>query len=412
LSVKSDARPDAHGEAKLTRLLGLHPLDVLALALLIAGGLCVATGGLSRTDTSSILGRILPLLLFLGTVIILAELTGRAQTFDVVATRLAIAARGRYSLLFALCVLMAVVTTVGLNLDTTAVLLTPIMLAMAARVGLPLLPLAMTTALLANTASLLLPVGNLTNLLAANRVALSPAGFAARMAAPEAASVAVTMAVLWVGYWRRGRRGGAERYELPEPFRPRDRMLCAIAGVACVLFVVAILLGVTLGVASAVAAAVTVLAFAIREREALRWSLLPWRLLATVTGMFLVVQTITVHGLGTLITHLVGDSNSFTGQLRTSGTGALLSNLLNNLPAYVAGESAVPVTNHSQLLALLIGTNVGPVITAWGSLATLLWYERCAAFGLKIPKRRTLLNGAILAVLAVFAATAALALTG
>jgi Na+/H+ antiporter NhaD/arsenite permease-like protein len=128
--------------------------------------------------------------------------------------------------------------------------------------------------------------------------------------------------------------------------------------------------------------------------------------------MFLVVQTITVHGLGTLITHLVGDSNSFTGQLRTSGTGALLSNLLNNLPAYVAGESAVPVTNHSQLLALLIGTNVGPVITAWGSLATLLWYERCAAFGLKIPKRRTLLNGAILAVLAVFAATAALALTG
>jgi len=412
LSVDSQARRETLGRRQRNRLLGLHPLDLLALILLIAGALCVATGALSRTETSSILDRILPLLLFLGTVIILAELTGRAQTFDVVATRLAITARGRYSVLFALCVLMAVVTTVGLNLDTTAVLLTPIMLAMATRIGMPLLPLAMTTALLANTASLLLPVGNLTNLLAANRVALSPVDFAARMAAPEAASVAVTMAVLWVGYWRKSRRGGADRYELPEPFRPQDRVLCAVAGVACVLFVVAILLGVTLGVASAVAAAVTVLAFAMRERAALRWSLLPWRLLATVTGMFLVVQTITVHGLGTLITHLAGGSNSFVGQLRAAGTGTLLANLLNNLPAYVASESAVPVTNHSQLLALLIGTNAGPVITAWASLATLLWYERCAAFGLEIPKRRTLLNGAVLAVLAVSAATAALALTG
>lgn len=412
MSVDLDVRRDTPGEKQRSRLFGLHPLDVLALTLLIAGVLCVVTGGLSRTETSSILNRILPLLLFLGTVIILAELTGRAQTFDMVATRLAITARGHYSLLFALCVLMAVVTTVGLNLDTTAVLLTPIMLAMAARVGLPLLPLAMTTALLANTASLLLPVGNLTNLLAAGRVALGPVDFAARMAAPEAASVAVTMAVLWFGYWRKSRRGGADSYELPEPFRPRDRVLCAIAGVACVLFVAAILLGVTLGVASAVAAAVTVLAFAFREREALRWSLLPWRLLATVTGMFLVVQTITVHGLGALIAHLAGSSNSYAGQLRTAGTGALLANVVNNLPAYVAGESAVPAANHSQLLALLIGTNAGPVITAWASLATLLWYERCAAFGLRIPKRRMLVNGTVLAVVAVFASTTALALTG
>ena len=72
----------------------------------------------------------------------------------------------------------------------------------------------------------------------------------------------------------------------------------------------------------------------------------------------------------------------------------------------------MPVTNHSQLLALLIGTNAGPVITAWASLATLLWYERCAAFGLSIPKRRMLVNGTVLAAVAVLAATTALALTG
>lgn len=43
--------------------------------------------------------------------------------------------------------------------------------------------------------------------------------------------------------------------------------------------------------------------------------------------------------------------------------------------------------NHSQLLALLIGTNVGPLVTPWASLATLLWYERCRSAGLRVPLR-------------------------
>lgn len=387
-------------------------VDLVALGLLGIGTLSVVTGALPRADASATLARIVPLLLFLATVIILAELTGRAQTFDVVATRVAILGRGRYGLLFLLCVVLAVVTTAALNLDTTAVLLTPIVLAMAARVGLPPLPLAVTTAFLANTASLLLPVGNLTNLLAANRVALSPIRFASRMAAPEAASILLTMTVLWIAFWRRSRRGGAVRYQTPQPFRPRDPVLCAIAGAACVTFVAAIVAGVTLGIASSVAAGLTAVAFAVRDRSALRWSLLPWRLLVMVTGLFLTVQSLGVHGLNTIAGKLIGSSDSFTGQLRTAGTGAALSNLVNNLPAYVAGEAVVPSSNHDQLLALLIGTNVGPIVTAWASLATLLWYERCAAFGLVVPKARVAATGAVLAVLAVSGATAALAVFG
>jgi len=386
-----------------------HPLDVLAFGLLALGLLCWATGALPSADATGIIDRIRPILAFLFSVVILAELTSRAQTFDVLATRLAILARGRFALLFLLCVLLAVLVTVGLNLDTTAVLLTPIMLALAARAGIPALPLAVTTAFLANTASLLLPVGNLTNLLAADRVALPPAAFAARMAAPEAVSVAATMAVLWFFFWRRGRRGGADRYVPPSPFRPDDPVLCVVAGVACVLFVIAIVAGAPLQLASAVAAGVTVLAFLARRRGELRWSLLPWRLLANVTGMFLIIQTLSVHGLDSLVGQLIGESNGFVGQLRAAGTGLGLANVVNNLPAYIAGETVIPVANHTQLLALLIGTNAGPLITPWGSLAMLLWFERCHAAGLAVPKRSIALAGTVLAVLAVGAAALALA---
>ncbi|WP_249161246.1 SLC13 family permease [Actinospica acidithermotolerans] len=388
-----------------------HPLDLLALGLLGVGILCWATGALPAADAGAIIDRIRPILAFLFSVVILAELTSQAQTFDVLATRLAIISRGRFAVLFLLCVLLAVLVTVGLNLDTTAVLLTPIMLALADRAGVAPLPLAVTTAFLANTASLLLPVGNLTNLLAADRVALPTAEFAARMAAPEAVSVAATMIVLWVFFWRRGRRGGAARFTPPAPFRPADPVLCTFAGVACALFVIAIVAGAPLALASAAAAGVTVVAFFFRRREQLRWSLLPWRLIANVVGMFLIVETLSVHGLDTLVGHLIGTDGGFVGQLRAAGTGLGLANAVNNLPAYIAGEAVIPLGNHTQLLALLIGTNAGPLITPWGSLAMLLWFERCNAAGLAVPKRAVLISGSVLAVLAVGGATLALAAT-
>jgi len=60
------------------------------------------------------------------------------------------------------------------------------------------------------------------------------------------------------------------------------------------------------------------------------------------------------------------------------------SNLVNNLPAYLAVESAVPTGHTTQLLGALLGSNGGPLVLVWGSLATLLWRERCTARGLRI----------------------------
>ena len=60
-----------------------------------------------------------------------------------------------------------------LSLETTAVLLTPVVLALAARLGLPVAPFAYGAVWIANAGSLSLPVSNLTNLLAVNQLRLS-----------------------------------------------------------------------------------------------------------------------------------------------------------------------------------------------------------------------------------------------
>ncbi len=388
----------------------LTPLDWISLGVFAIGLLAVATGLLPVADASHTLRRILPLVGFLAAVIVLAELTAEAQLFGIIATRLAIIARGSFAAMFVLCVLFAATATATLNLDTTAVLLTPVMLAVAIPADIPPIPLAMTTVWLANTASLLLPVSNLTNLLAMNRLALTAPGFASRMYLPELASVAATVACLWIMYWRRGLRS-ADRYRVPEPQKPRDPVLTGLSAVACALFVLLVLLSVPLAVAALSAVCIVIAGFVARSRSSLRAGLIPWQLLTFVIGLFLVIQFIDQHGLGDILSSAVGADGDALGVWRAAGLGAGLSNVINNLPAYVAGEAAVSRANHDQLLGLLIGTNVGPLVAPWASLATMLWYARCRATGLEISWRRFAGTGAITAVVSLAAATGALLLT-
>ncbi|WP_054811478.1 SLC13 family permease [Nocardia arizonensis] len=394
---------------------GIGVLDLVRVGLLALGVLFVLTGLLPRVDAADNLRRIAPLLLFLGSVIVLAELTKQAKVFDALAHRLAILGRGNYPALFGLCVVFTSATTALLNLDTTAVLITPVLLALAAPARIAPLPLAMTTLWLANTASLLLPVSNLTNLLAADRVALDATGFASTMWAPQAVSIAATALCLWVFYWRRRRRD-ADRYLPPEPVRPddiRQRILFHVTAAACLLFVLAIaLLGDRIEIAAGAAALIAVVAFAVLDRSALRLSLIPWRLLVFVVGLFLVVPTLSRLGLDDLMHALIGDDDGVAGAFRAAGTGAALSNVADNLPVYTAGEAVVPTENRRQLLALLIGTNVGPIVTPWASLATLLCLEFCRTHGVRVPMGRFVGTGLVLAVAATGGAVAALLLVG
>ncbi|MBO0854034.1 MAG: arsenic transporter, partial [Nocardia sp.] len=378
-------------------------LDRIRLALLVIGVACVLTGWLPRGEAIANMRRIGPLLLFLGSVIVLAELARRAQVFDVIAHRLAIIGRGRYPALFVLCVAFAATTTTVLNLDTTAVLLTPVMLALARPARIPPLPLAMTTLWLANTASLLLPVSNLTNLLAADRIGLDATGFAARMWLPQLVSIAATMVALWLWYWRRGLRE-SDRYLPPAPIRlagARERTLFYTCGGACVLFVAMIpVLGDRIGIAAAVAALIAVAGFAIADRRALRWSLIPWRLLVLVVGLFLVVPTLSRYGLADLMRALIGTDAGPAQAYRSAAAGVGLSNLVNNLPAYTAGEAAIEPTHRTALLALLIGTNAGAIITPWASLAVLLCLEFCRSHRVRVSMFRFVGTGLVLAVVA------------
>jgi len=226
---------------------------------------------------------------FVVAITVVAELSQSAGVFGAAADAAARAAHGRVWVLWLLVVLLATMSTVVLSLDTTAVLLTPVVLATARRLALPTTGLALATVWLSNTASLLLPVSNLTNLLSWHRMQaldVGVGGYARLSWAPALTAVVVTGLVLAVLFGRQMHG----RFPVPGPRRPEDRALLLGASAVCLLLVPAFLIGVPVVWPATAAALVLVGLFAWRDATALRWSLLPLRVVAVVLVLFVVAR--------------------------------------------------------------------------------------------------------------------------
>ncbi|MCZ2402158.1 arsenic transporter [Paenarthrobacter sp. Z7-10] len=354
--------------------------------LFLAGAFFLATGFLPWPDFLVLAERTVPILLFVVAMTIVTELADEAGVFRQLTDRIARLGvgsngQGKVWLLWLFVVFLATVSTIFLSLDSTAVLVTPVVVLLAISAKLPPLPFALTTIWLANTASLLLPVSNLTNLLAQHQLNTTPVGFAELLWAPSIVGVLVPAAILWLGF----------RHDLRGTFTPAargpvaDRPLLVIAAVTVLLLLPALVTGIPVAFSAGIAAVFLLLVFAFRRRSALRANMLPWRPLLLTIGLFLVVQTLHSHGLAALLGRISGQGDSYLSLLQLTGLGALAANGVNNLPAYLALE---PVAQSPvRLAALLIGVNLGPLVSPWASLATLLWHERLKALAVNVSWR-------------------------
>ena len=355
----------------------------------VAALVVLATGAISRDALGDLTRTVAPILGFLVMITLTSELADEAGVFTVAASRASRLARGSVLGLFFVVVALATVSTVLLSLDTTAVLLTPVVLSLAELCRLPPLPFAMVTVWLANTASLLLPVSNLTNLLAFQRLHTGAWEFVQHTAAPAAVAVVGTVLVMLARY-HRSLRG---RFDVPPLIDANDRQLFWIATAVCIAIGPAVLVGVAPWLVASAAALVLAIAFAARRPEVLRVRLVPWRVVLAVSGLFVLVEALQQHGLNTALARATGNGEGLGDLLRLTGVAAGSANLVNNLPAFLALEPTAASAH--RLVALLIGTNVGPHILPWGSLATVLWIQRCRARQVDVPLREFILVGAV-----------------
>ena len=369
---------------------------LLGGVFVLLGLVAVFTGVLTGDELLALVERVAPVLGFVVGLTIVAELAAEAGLFSWLASASARLAGGRVLVLWLLVVALAVLCTVFLSLDTTAVLLTPVVVIVARHAGLPPMPFALTTVWLANCASMLLPVSNLTNLLALHELGSPvPVQFAALVA--PAAVVGVVVPVVAIGL--RYRRQLVGRFEAPASEPVADRVLFGVAAVATGLLVPALVSGVEVWIPAAVAALVLVVTTAVRRRGVLRLGLVPWGTLLFAGGLFLVVEAAHSLGLADLLGAVVGTGDRLPDLLRLAGGSAVAANVANNLPAYLALE---PVAGSPlRLVAVLVGVNICCLVTPWASLATLLWHSRLSSMGVEVAWGRFVLAGLGVAAVAV-----------
>jgi arsenical pump membrane protein len=93
-----------------------------------------------------------------------------------------------------------------------------------------------------------------------------------------------------------------------------------------------------------------------------------------VLGLAVVVRAASDDGLADVVRHVVPSGTGLLALLGVACVAAVLSNLINNLPATLL---LLPIAalggGIGPALAVLIGVNIGPNLTYPGSLATLLW---------------------------------------
>ena len=344
------------------------------VAALPAAAILVAVEAISVHDAIAEANRLLPVVAFLGAVLVLAKICDDEGLFDAFGAMMARGSSGHPVALLGQVFVLATATTAVLSLDATIVLLTPVVVATARTLAVPLRPHTYATAHLSNTASLLLPVSNLTNLLA-----FATAGTLVH---------AVHPADGWTVAGR-DRRGVPD---LPAVLRPRPgaggplpavveaprlpKFVLVVLGLTLAGFAVTSFLGLE-PVWAALAGALVLGARSLAHRHSTVGGPGPvgacavpdFRAGARRGGAGRHGQRASdVDG-----TAMVPDGTDLLALLGIAAVAAVVANLVNNLPAVLVLLPLVAASGPAAVLAVLIGVNIGPNLTYVGSLANLLW---------------------------------------
>ena len=387
-----------------------------AVGAVPAALLVVAAGAVSVQDAVTEVRGLLPVVGFLAVVLVLAGLCDDEGLFRLAGGWMARGNHGQPRRLLGRVFLAATATTAVLSLDATAVLLTPVVLATVRSTGAPPRPHLYATAHLSNTASLLLPVSNLTNLLAFSAAGLSFTRFGVLMVGPWLVAIAAEYLLFRMVF--RGELVDRPVLTTTVGRQPVPVLVLSVLAATLAGFAVLSVAGLSPVWAALAGASVLAVRSLSQGRSTpariLRWINLPF--LAFVLALGVVVKAVMINGLDSAAARLLPSGTGLAALLAIAAVAAVLSNLVNNLPAVLVLLPLAAGTGPGAVLAVLIGVNIGPNLTYIGSLSNLLWRNLLHQRGEPTSARQFsalgLLTVPVSLVAAVIALWAALALVG
>jgi arsenical pump membrane protein len=320
--------------------------------------------------------------------------------FSAVGDRLARLSGGGISFFVGAAILIGAITAL-LNLDTSVVFLTPVLIYAARSRGEDEAPFLYGCILLSNAGSLFLPGSNLTNLITLSRLHVTGGEFFRHMWLPAIVALVVTAAVVSIAERRALRVRTSNKGAAKHPSTEFGFGVGLIAVVLATVLIV-VLRSPALPVFGVGVASVAVRTLQGRLRLGQSVGVLGLPVLIGLFGLAVALGTLGREWSGPII--LLGRLDAWG----TAGFAALSAVLVNNLPA----ASLLAARPPSHPFSLLIGLNLGPNLFVTGSLAWFLWLRSARVAGADPSLRSAARIGLVAVPLAIVAAVGALLLIG
>ena len=266
--------------------------------------------------------------------------------------------------------------------DIVCLVMTPFVVHMTRRLGVPPIPYVVAVATASNIGSVATVTGNPQNMLIGSLSGLPYVEFIAHLGPVALVGLCLNWAVLH----RIGLRGAVDKVEVaaalsaPEFQRP---VLRKKPVVILTLVLVGFLAGTPPALVAAVGAALLLITQTVEPRKV--YDEVDWGLLVFFIGLFVIVAGAERAGLTATLLRPIESWNLHRIPIFVSVT-ALLSNVVSNVPAVMLLRTIVPgfPDPHAGWLTLAMSSTLAGNLTITGSVANIIVVERAAGEGVHV----------------------------
>ena len=335
-------------------------------------------------------------LAFIG-IIILSLVLDEIGFFEWCALKMAKFSNGDGRKMFIYSILLGALVSALFANDGSALILTPILLAKMKILKLnakTILAFLLAGGFISDSASLPFVFSNLTNIVTANYFSIGFIEYLANMYMPYIVSVAVSIAVLLL----------VLRKDIPKTVDInllkdassvlKNKTLFYFSWAFLALLLVGYFIGDAYDIPISVFALgggllfllISTLFKTVEPVKIIKNA--PWQVVWFSLGLYIVVYGLKNAGLTehlTIFLNYLNEQGNLIAVVGTGFTSAILSAFMNNMPTIMVMDiSLQDIANHSMIYANIVGCNLGPKMTPFGSLATLLWLHTLSQKGVKI----------------------------
>lgn len=335
-------------------------------------------------------------LAFIG-IIILSMVLDEIGFFEWCALKMAKFSNGNGMKMFVYSILLGAFVSALFANDGAALILTPILLAKMRILQLnikTIIAFLLAGGFISDSASLPFVFSNLTNIVTANYFNIGFAQYFFDMIIPFIVSVIASIVFLWL-ILRKDIPKTVDISLLKEPKSVIKNMsLFYFSWVFLAILLIGYFVGDIYGLPVSLFALggglifllIATISKAVKPIDIIKEA--PWQVVWFSIGLYIVVYGLKNAGLTDYLTIVLKDLSLRGDTIAVIGTGfiaAFLSAIMNNMPTIMIMDIALTdIGNQAMIYANIVGCNLGPKMTPFGSLATLLWLHVLAKKGVKI----------------------------